>query len=111
VNNEWRRNRLGAPGINNGSSKGILSMADDKKNDVPVVERPPSQALEIAKKVGIALGLLAAGIVGAASSGIALPPVLVVIANAILAILIPLGLASPGLKQAPPAPRVGPPEP
>lgn len=85
-------------------------MADDKKNDVPVVERPPSQALEIAKKVGIALGLLAAGIVGAASSGIALPPVVITIANALLAILIPLGLASPGLK-APPAPRVGPPEP
>lgn len=87
-------------------------MADDNKNEVPPIPKQPSQALEIAKKIGIALGLLAAGVVGAASSGIALPAALVTIANALLAILIPLGLASPGLKPAaPPPPRVGPPEP
>lgn len=88
-------------------------MADDNKNNVPVVERPPSPALEIAKKVAIVLGLVAAAIVGAASSGVALPAILVTIANALLAILVPLGLASPGLlpKHAPPPSQKGPPEP
>ena len=89
-------------------------MADTKENQVPVVAQPPSQAsqaLEIAKRIAIVLGVVAAGVLGVVSSGVALPAVVVTIANAILAILIPLGLASPGLKPVPHQPRVGPPEP
>jgi hypothetical protein len=98
-------NRLGAPGINDEHSytKGVLSMSDEKKNDVPVAG--PGNAVdiakyvEIAKRVGVVLGLVAASIVGLAAQGVTLPPVLVAIANTLLGILASLGLASSGLHK------------
>jgi hypothetical protein len=116
---QWRNNRLGAPGMNNAqsTSRGMLSMADDNKNEVP--KEGPGNAnvtmgrvLEIAKRVAIVLGLLAAVVVSLPAQGIELPAAVVTIAQALLGILASLGLASSGLKPAaPPAgPRVGPPE-
>lgn len=114
MNNEWRRNRLGAPGINGESSKGILSMADNKENAVPVIEQPgPSkleQWLKIAKMIGIVIGVIISGVLGtAASGGLTLPPTVLAVLNSILGLLAAAGLASNGIQKSPP--RVGPPEP
>lgn len=114
MNNEWRKNRLGAPGINNGSSKGILSMADNKENEVPVVVQPgPSkleQIMKTAKVVGIVIGVIISAVLGAAASGgLTLPPTVLAILNSILGLLAAAGLASNGIQKS--APRVGPPEP
>jgi hypothetical protein len=113
VNNTWRRNRLGAPGINNESSKGLLSMADNKENDVPVVNSESSKLdrwLEIAKKGGILAGIVIGGLLAAvASGGLSLPPTVIGVLNAILAVLAAAGLASPGLKQITPPSQKGPP--
>ena len=102
-------NRLGAPGINDDTStqRGMLSMSDDNKNSVPT-EGPGNKVdltkyVEIAKRVGIVLGLVAASIVGLAAQGIALPGWLVAVANTLLGILASLGLASSGLHK--PAPQ------
>lgn len=83
-------------------------MADDKKNDVPVVNSEASKLdrwLEIAKKGGILAGIVIAAILSlVASGGLSLPAGAVGVLNAILAVLAAAGLASPGLKQlAPPA--------
>ncbi len=116
---QWRNNRLGAPGINNAqsTSRGMLSMADDNKNEVPK-EGPGNgnvtmlRVLEMAKRIAIVVGLLAAVVVSLPSQGIELPAAVVTVAQALLGILASLGLASSGLHKPPPAgPRVGPPEP
>lgn len=114
MNNEWRRNRLGAPGINNESSKGLLSMADNKENEVPVIAQPgPSkldQILRTAKVVAIVIGVIISGVLGmVASGGLTLPPTVLAVLNSILGLLAAAGLASNGIQKAPP--RVGPPEP
>lgn len=112
--NNTRDNRLGAPGINDDKSheRGMLSMADNKTNDVPV-EGPGNKVdigkyIEYAKRAGIVLGLVAASIVGLSTQGVALPAGLVAVANTLLAILASLGLASSGIKppqaNQPPAP-------
>lgn len=88
-------------------------MADDKKNDVPVVNSEASKLdkwLEIAKKGGILAGVVIGGLLAAvASGGLTLPPTAVVILNAILAVLAAAGLASPGLKSLPTPSQKGPP--
>jgi len=116
VNQTRRPNRLGAPGINDESSfaKGMLSMADNKENAVPPVERGPSQlekGLEIAKRVAIVIGVLISAVLGAVASGaLTLPAGVLGVLNAILGLLAAAGLASNGLHKAPPPPRIGPPE-
>ena len=113
MNRTWRSNRLGAPGINDGSSKGLLSMADNKENEVPVITQPgPSkleQVLKTAKVIGIVAGVVISAVLTAvASGGIALPAGVVGVLQAILGLLAAGGLASNGVQKAP-APRVGPP--
>lgn len=89
-------------------------MADEQKNDVPVVNSAQdsglAKALEIGKKLGIGLGILIAGVLGAVASGtLTLPPAVVSVLNVIVAILAALGLASPGLKPSAPPSQKGPP--
>ena len=116
MNNTRNNNRLGSPGINDDKSheRGMLSMADNDKNNVPV-EGPGNKVdigkyIEYAKRAGIVLGLIAASIVGLSAQGVALPAGLVATANTLLAILASLGLASSGIKpQAPLPPAPTPP--
>lgn len=104
---QWRKNRLGAAGVNDSTSsyKGMLSMADDNNNEVPVVNASGeklAKGLEIAKRIGIVVGVIVAGIISAAASGaVTLPPALLGVLNAVLAVLAAAGLASPGLKALP----------
>lgn len=81
-------------------------MADNDKNSVPL-EGPGnssgiSRGIEIAKRVGIVLGLIAALVVSLPAQGIAIPAAVLTIAHAVLGVLASLGLASSGLHRAPP---------
>lgn len=82
-------------------------MSDNSKNEVPQSgpgNKPIdlSRGLEIAKRVGIVLGLIAAVVVSLPAQGIALPAAVVAGANALLGVLASLGLASSGLHKQPP---------
>lgn len=96
----------------NRMNQGVMSVADQNQNQIPVVEKPASaiqQALGIAKIVALILAGLASSIVAAAASGVAIPSSLLSIAGVILAIATPLGIASPGLQPKASEPKVGPP--
>lgn len=81
---------------------GVLSVADDKENLIPVVAKPPTllaQALHIGKIGAIVLVGLSASILSlAATPGITLPAWLVAVATAIGAAGGAIGIASGGVK-------------
>lgn len=113
----WRPNRIGAPGVNGADShlKGVLSMADEKENKVEVVNSEGAKLekwLDIAKKIGVLLGIVIGGVLAAAASGtLTLPAGLLGVLHAVLAVLAGLGLASSGIKPAQSPSLKGPPEP
>lgn len=80
---------------------GVLSVADDNQNQIPVIPKPPTglqQALHIGKLIAVVLAGLAGSIIAMESQGVVLPAWLAGIAKAILAIAVPLGIASGGVK-------------
>lgn len=91
---------------------GVLSVADDNQNQIPVVAKPPNfleQALHIGKIIAIVLVGLAASVLGLASQGVAIPAWLSQLAVAITGLGAALGIASGGIKS-PSKPEPGPDE-
>lgn len=97
---------------------------------VAVVERSPTGLAlipQLALKVATVLVIIAGVVVTLPSAGFALPPVVMAIAGAVLALGTALGIASQGVRAAPgtqpvtlaapppapssPSPRIGPPVP
>lgn len=111
MNRTHGNNRLGAPGINDSTSytRGMLSMSDEKKNEVPVAgpgNKPfdLGKAIEVGKKVGVVLGIIAASVLSLPAVGITLPAGVIAAANTLLGVLASLGIVSSGLKPTLPAP-------
>lgn len=91
-------------------SRGVLSVADQNQNLIPVVEQPPTliqKIFGVLKVVAIVLAGLAGSVIAAQASGVAIPGWLLAASTAIVAIAAPLGIASPGLKAS--QPKIGPP--
>lgn len=81
---------------------GVMSVADDKNDQIPVVAKPPTaiqQFLHIAKIVALVLASIAGSIIAMEAQGIVLPAWLAATAKAILAIAVPLGIGSSGLAK------------
>lgn len=78
-------------------------MADNKENQVPLegpgnANQGMAKVINVAKIVGVILGLVAAAIISLPAQGIEIPAALLTVAQALLGILASLGLASSGLK-------------
>ncbi len=79
---------------------GVLSVADQNDNNIPVIPKPPSplqQALHIGKLIALVLSGIAGSIIAMEAQGVVLPLWLASLAKAILAIAVPLGIGSSGL--------------
>ena len=84
------------------SLKGFISLADQNENKIEPIPTAPSLGSQLSgglKIAGLIIAALAGGVIAVASGGVALPPWLLSIATAIVAIAAPLGLAAPGLRS------------
>lgn len=83
-------------------TQGVMSVADQNENQIPVVEKPPTilqKALAIGKVIALVLASLAGTVVALNASGaVVMPAWLMGLATAITALAAALGIASPGLK-------------
>jgi hypothetical protein len=97
-------------------TQGVLSVADDKSNQIEPIPQPPSTIEKLmsgGKIIALILAGLSATVLGLQESGIVLPAAILSIAKVIAAIAATLGIASGGLKKpsASDEPKVGPPAP
>lgn len=98
-------------------TQGVMSVADDKSNQIEPIPQPPSLIEKImsgSKIAALILAGIAATLLGLQESGVILPAAVLSIAKVVAALAGALGIASGGLKKAPSAsdePKVGPPAP
>lgn len=82
-------------------------MADQNENKIEPIPQPPSliqQVLNILKIVVVGLAASAAAVVASAAGGVTVPPALLTVCTAVVAIATPLGLLSGGHAALQPTP-------